>query len=164
VLTNINTKEGWAYVKGRRIGGEEEKKYVELAYAIWVNDTYWLLMPYKMKDPGVILACDGEEKNGDEIWDRVTLTFDNVGLTPKDRYWAYVNRTTGLVDKWEYILNGGTGPAVPWLWKDWARHGAILLASARVNLQDDTRIHFPVLEAPVSVPDRAFASLESVPE
>ena len=162
VLMNINTKEGSVHLKDKRLEGEEEKKYLEMAYAIWVNDTYWLLMPYKMKDPGVILAYDGEEKRGDEAWDKVVLTFDNVGLTPNDKYWAYVNRATGLVDKWEYILNGGPGPAVGFLWKDWARHGAILLAGNRVSQQDDARVYFPVLEAPASVPDRAFTSSEPV--
>ena len=162
VLTNINTKEGSAYLKGTRMEGEEEKKYLELAYAIWVNDTYWLLMPYKMRDPGVTLAYDGEETKGGEAWDKVVLSFDNVGLTPNDRYWAYVNRTTGLVDKWEYILNGGPGPAVAFSWKNWARHGTILLASDRVSQQDDTRIHFPVLETPASVPDRVFTSPDAV--
>ena len=44
-----------------------------MAYAIWVNDTYWLLMPYKMKDPGVTLAYDGEEGKGDENVGKVVL-------------------------------------------------------------------------------------------
>lgn len=161
-LANVNTKEGSVYINGKRLEGEEAKQYLDMAYAIWVNDTYWLLMPYKMKDPGVVLAYDGEEKKGNEAWDKVVLTFDNVGLTPKDKYWAYVNRATGLVDKWEYILNGGPGPAIPWVWKDWTRQGTILLASDRVSQQDDTRIHFPVLEAPASVPDRVFTSPDVV--
>ena len=51
VLMNINSKEGTAYLEGTRMESEEEKKYLERAYAIWVNHTYWLLMPYKMRDP-----------------------------------------------------------------------------------------------------------------
>jgi hypothetical protein len=160
VLMNINTKEGSAWLKGKRLAGEEEKKYLEQAYATWVNDTYWLLMPYKMRDPGVILAMDGEEKKGNDAWDKVALTFDGVGLTPKDKYWVYVNRETGLVDKWEYILKGGPGPATPYLWKGWVRYGKILLAGDRVNPKDGTRIYFPVLEAPPTVPDTAFTSPE----
>jgi hypothetical protein len=160
VLLNINTKEGSAWLKGNRLTGEEEKKYLEQAYAIWVNDTYWLLMPYKMRDPGVILALDGEEKEGNETRDKVVLTFNGVGLTPKDKYWAYVNRDTGLVDKWEYILKGSPGPATPFLWKNWVRYGKILLANDRVNPKDGTRIYFPVLEAPTDIADRTFASAE----
>jgi len=163
VLANINTKQGSVHLNGRRLEGQEEKEYLELAYAIWVNDTYWLLMPYKMRDPGVILAYDGEEKNGDEVWDKVVLTFDNVGLTPRDRYWTFVNRSTGLVDKWEYILDGGPGPATAFSWRDWRRHGTILLAGDRVSQQDDVRIHFPVLEAPASVPERVFTSPDPIP-
>ncbi len=161
VMTNINTRDGSAYLKGKRLEGGEAKEYLDLAYRIWVNDTYWLLMPYKMGDPGVLLAYAGEEKKGDAAWDKVVLTFDNVGLTPKDKYWAYVNRATGLVDRWEYILNGGAGPPMAFAWQGWKRHGRILLASTRVSQQDDATIHFPVLETPTSLPDGVFTSLDA---
>ena len=66
VLMNVNTKEGSAFLKGKKLEGDEAKKAVDEAYGTWVNDTYWLIMPYKMKDPGVILALDGEETKGGE--------------------------------------------------------------------------------------------------
>lgn len=155
-IMNVNTKEGSAFLKGKRLEGQEAKKYVEQAYGMWVNDTYWLLMPYKMKDPGVILAYDGEEKKGDEAWDKVRLTFDNVGLTPKDKYWAYVNRKTGLVDRWDYVLKGENKPPSAFTWTNWKAYGKIQLADDRVNAVDGTRIYFPVLEVPASVPEAAF--------
>ena len=80
VLLNIGSKDGRAWLKGTELQGDEARKYLEQAYAAWVNDTYWLLMPYKMKDPGVALALDGEETKGGETWDKLRLTFDNVGL------------------------------------------------------------------------------------
>ena len=61
---------GTALKDGKPVEGEELKKQLERAYGAWVNDTYWLLMPYKMKDPGVILAYDGEAKEGDACWTR----------------------------------------------------------------------------------------------
>ena len=75
-----------------------------------------------------------------------------------------MNRTTGLVDRWDYILDGGPGPAIPFTWTGWTRRGAILLASEHVGQQEkeNTRIYFPVLEAPASVPERVFGSPESV--
>ena len=158
VWTNLAHEDGVVRVDGAAADSATKAQWLKRAYAIWVNDTYWLLMPYKMKDPGVTLAYDGEERKGAETWDKVVLTFDNVGLTPKDKYWVYVNRATGLVDKWEYILGGGPGPPTPFAWKGWARHGAILLASDRVSPLDDASIHFPILEAPGSVPDRVFTS------
>jgi hypothetical protein len=156
VLLNLNTRDGDAWLKGKKLEGEEEKKFLEQGYGVWVNDTYWLLMPYKMKDPGVSLAMAGEEKKDGEAWDKVRLTFDNVGLTPKDKYWAYVNRKTGLVDRWDYVLKGEDKPPTSFTWKNWQKHGKVMLADDRVNTKDGTRIYFPVLETPAAVPETAF--------
>jgi hypothetical protein len=157
VLMNVNTKEGSAFLKGKKLEGKEAKKALEQAYGTWVNDSYWLLMPYKMKDPGVILALDGEDKKGEDAWDKVRLTFDNVGLTPKDKYWAYVNRKTGLVDRWDFVLKGEKKPPSTFTWKTWKTYGKIQLADDRVS-PDGTRIYFPVLEVPKSVPAAVFTT------
>src|SRR5262245_34814479 len=156
VLLNVNTRDGDAWLKGRKLEGDEEKKYLEQAYGIWVNDTYWLLMPYKMKDPGVTLAMAGEAKKDGDTWDKVRLTFDDVGLTPKDKYWAYLNRKTGLVDRWDYVLKGEDKPPTSFTWKNWQKHGKVMLADDRVNMSDSTRIYFPVLETPATVEESVF--------
>ena len=158
VLMNVNTREGSAYLKGKKLEGEEARKYLEQAYGMWVNDTYWLLMPYKMKDPGVTLSYAGVERKGGEAWDKVRLTFEDVGLTPKDKYWAYVNRKTGLVDRWDFVLKGEDKPPSSFSWKNWKAHGRIQLADDRVNAADGTRIYFPVLEVPGSVPEGVFTT------
>jgi hypothetical protein len=44
-------------------------------------------MPYKLRDPGVILTYDGLRPER-QRW-TVRLSFDGVGLTPKDKYWVY---------------------------------------------------------------------------
>lgn len=158
VLMNVATKEGVAYLKGARLNGPEEKQYVEQAYGTWVNDTYWLIMPYKLKDPGVNLADAGELKTKDGEWDKMLLTFDGVGLTPKDKYWVYVNRKTNLVDRWDFVLNGEKGPASTFEWTEWKKHGSIMLAAERRNPKDGTRIYFPVLDAPQTVSDATFTT------
>jgi hypothetical protein len=158
VAMNLNTKEGRATLAGAALSGADLDSALETAYAWWVNDTYWLLMPYKMRDPGVTLKLAGRETKGDESWDKVLLTFQNVGLTPKDRYWAFVNTKTGLVDRWEFVLKGEKTPPVPFEWKGWKSFGRIRLADDRVNPKDGTRIHFPVLDVPASVPEAEFTT------
>jgi hypothetical protein len=111
-----------------------------------------------MKDPGVILAYGGEETKDGATWDKVVLTFDNVGLTPKDKYWLYVNRNTKMVDRWDYVLKGENVPPTSWAWKGWQKKGAILLAPDRVNLAQNFKISFPVLEDPDSVADSVFTT------
>jgi hypothetical protein len=158
VLMNVNTREGTAWVKGQPATPEKAKELVERAYGTWVNDTYWLVMPYKMKDPGVILQYAGEEKGDGATWDKVLLTFDNVGLTPKDKYWAFVNRDTGLVDRWDFVLKGENGPPATFLWKGWTRKGGIMLAPERLSPKDGRRIAFPVMDVPAEVPDSVFTN------
>jgi hypothetical protein len=155
VLMNVNTKEGRAQQEGKPVLGEDLKKLLESAYGTWVNDTYWLLMPYKMMDPGVVLAYDGEMKAEGGEWDKVRLTFEKVGLTPKDKYWAFVNRKTGLVDRWDFVLNGESKPPSSFTWDGWKKYGNVMLAPDRKS-KDGTRIYFPMLEVKDAVPDAAF--------
>ena len=111
---------------------------------------------------GRIFDCDFNqmleiEAGQSGTWEKVLLTFEGVGLTPKDKYWVFVNRKTGLVDRWEFVLKGADTEPTPFDWSGWKSYGAIQLADDRVNPNDGTRIHFPVLDVPASVPDAVFA-------
>ena len=50
---NINTKEG-AEKDGQKVADELEQAKLMKGYEAWVNDSYWLFMPYKLKDSGVL--------------------------------------------------------------------------------------------------------------
>ncbi|HXU45270.1 MAG TPA: hypothetical protein VN783_07080 [Thermoanaerobaculia bacterium] len=159
VLENLNTREGTAYLDGKQVEGDELKKYLELGYGTWVNDTYWLIMPYKLRDPGVHLALAGEETIDGTTYDKLALSFDHVGLTPGDHYWAYVNRTTHLMDRWAYLLEDAKPGEAPtaWLWKDWQKVGGILLAPTRVMVGSDRTLPLGELST-APIPDGAFTS------
>ena len=159
VLMNLNSKQGKAQKEGKPAEGEDLKKLLESAYGAWVNDTYWLLMPYKMRDPGVILSYAGEEKGASgAMYDKVKLTFDNVGLTPRDSYWVWVNRDTGMVDRWDFVLKGESKPPASFTWDGWKKYGNVMLAPERKNTKDGTRIYFPLLEVPASLPEQTFTA------
>jgi hypothetical protein len=68
------------------------------AYARWVNDSYWLLAPLKLRDPGVHVRWLGSDKN-----DALEVSFDKVGLTPGDKYVFYIQRNTSLPYAWDYM-------------------------------------------------------------
>lgn len=160
VLMDVNTKDGSAWQGGMPVEGEAKKKLLEKGYAAWVNDAYWLIMPYKLKDAGVVLKLEGELTEKDKTWDRLALSFDKVGLTPKDRYWAYVNRTTHLVDRWEFILQDEDPkrPASRYDWNHWQRYGQILLSPDKWNAKDKEKIYFPNLAVLDTMPDAVFTS------
>jgi len=138
VLHNTNTREGRAWLNGEEQAGDDLANSLNMAYSAWINDSYWLLMPYRLRDPGVTLSYDGEEAINGTTYDKLKLTFENVGLTTGDTYWAYINRDTGLMDRWAYHLQSmeADKPAAQWEWLDWADYGKIKLASRRRNVAD----------------------------
>ena len=79
VVMNLATRQGRAAVEGRPLDGAELSEYLTLATRIWAGETYWLLAPYKLRDPGAILTYEGEETQGGAIYDRMHLRFENVG-------------------------------------------------------------------------------------
>lgn len=164
ILSNINTREGDAWKSGVKLEGDEERAFLDNAYGYWVNDTYWLTMPYKLNDPGVILVYAGEEKLDGTMYDKVMLSFDNVGLTPNDRYWAWINRETRLMDQWGFVLKGGEGPPTRYRWNNWQKHGGVLLSPERAAVDSAGKLVFPNLGAPVSMADSVFESPEPVKE
>jgi len=158
VLMDLDTKQGRAWLKGDEVQGDKLKELLDNAWGAWVNDTYWLLMPYKLRDPGVILKYAGEETVEGAVYDKLALSFHQVGLTPGDRYWAYVNRSTHLMDRWAYILESmdPQGPPTVWAWQGWARHGQIQLAPERAQVGADRRISLEPLEVPPALADSVF--------
>lgn len=130
VHTVGDTLHGAAWLDGRSLEGDSLRQFVKRADAMWVNDSYWFLMPYKMLDPGVTLKYDGEERDGGTAFDCVSMSFAGVGLTPGDRYKVFVNHATRRVERWEYVLQGTQPPPVRWTWEGWERHDGLWFPTA----------------------------------
>ncbi|MEM7353027.1 MAG: DUF6503 family protein [Acidobacteriota bacterium] len=164
ILHNVNTREGTVVVNGEVMEGEEKDKRLKGAYGAWINDTYWLVMPYKLLDPGVNLAYDGEETIDDTTFDKLKLTFEGVGLTPGDTYWAYINRDTGLMERWAYFLESWEEDREPthWQWTDWARHGKVMLSPRRYNTAEKNERMLSDLAVLDHLPDSVFESPDPV--
>jgi hypothetical protein len=165
VLDNITTHQGAAYIDGKPVEGEKGKKLVENSYGAWVNDTYWLLMPYKLKDPGVNLTYVGEQKVDGKDYDELSLTFGQVGLTPGDHYWAWFNRDTHLMDRWAYLLQDEPRDGAPtvWLWQGWQRYGKVMLAPHREQLDGKRKLELSDILVADAMPDAVFTSPAAVP-
>ncbi|HXV62155.1 MAG TPA: hypothetical protein VEK15_15755 [Vicinamibacteria bacterium] len=155
VLMNLNTKQGRAFENGEEILDDAKREEaLQRAYGAWINDAYWVFMPYKLKDTGVTLRYLGNRTTeaGAEA-DVLELTFESVGLTPENKYHVYVDKTTRLVTQWDYYpkaTDSEPGFKIPW--QDWKRYGAILLSADRGERKHE---NLAVLE---NVPDSVFES------
>ena len=130
VLMNMADKTGSAFVDGKKLEGSEAKKAIDDAYGAYINDYYWLAMPWKWMDTGVNLKYLGKRKAGSEDCDVVQLTFGQVGLTPGDRYQAFVSPQSNLMTHWEYTLQSGNKGS--WDWEYTTTKG-IMLAKNHTN-------------------------------
>ncbi|MBC5994879.1 hypothetical protein [Pontibacter cellulosilyticus] len=158
-VIDTQTKDGKVYVAGQELQNPEEKqKLLERAYALWINNSYWLVMPFKLQDPGVTLKYIGEEATMDGAKaDVLEMTFENVGLTPQNKYKLWVDKNDGLITQWAFYRNyNDEQPAFTRFWNDYKTYGSIKLASNRSNPQSDFRLMH--IAAPASVPDKVFNS------
>ncbi len=157
VLFNTDTKDGEVYLDGVRLPADTTKtKMLEDAYGRHINDSYWLIMPYKLNDPGVILNYEGEKEAGGQQYDVIKVTFENVGLTPKDTYWAFISKNDRLMHKWEYVLQDRQPPPTICWWKDWQTIGGIKLAMNKEFEGRPVRIYFKEVKVSPTVDEAVF--------
>jgi hypothetical protein len=133
-IFNLGDKRGISFTDGvPDADAATVKARIQNGYERWVNDTYWVMMPFKIRDPGTNLKYVRLQKGPQgEVWDVLELSFDaNVGLTPQDHYWLYVNQKTHLVDKWEMLLTGNKPPPAAASWESWTQVGPVRLSLLR---------------------------------
>lgn len=134
VLMNINNGEGKAWKNGIAVDHPDSlAKSLEYAKNVWINDGYWLFMPYKLKDSGVTLKmAEQDTMIGGKQADVLELTFKEVGKTPENKYLVYVDKETRLVGQWDYYTNAADPePRVRTPWNNWVKFGNIMLSDNR---------------------------------
>ena len=158
VRLNLNTRAGKAWVNGELVA--DPKEWIDRGYARFINDTYWLLMPLKLRDPGVTLTSAGmRESECGRILDGVKLTFgEGIGLTPGDQYWVWADRETGLVEVWEMLLQGmkPDDPRRVYRFEDYQRHGNLLLSARKSAADGSAAIVLGDIVIRADVPKGAF--------
>ena len=134
-LVNINYETGNVYFNGQALEAEADsiQFWVNRGKSIWINDSYWLVMPFKLKDSGVTLKYMGEEASEDgNMADKLQLTFEGVGRTPQNKYYVWVDKTSRLVSQWAYYPTVDTEEAQfvnPWI--NYQKMGGIMLSDDR---------------------------------
>jgi hypothetical protein len=133
VLMNLNSREGRVWSDGAELEGSALAEGLERGWRMWVNDAYWMFMPYKLLDPGVNLEYVGEDiMEDDREADVLQMTFESVGVTPQNRYLVYVAKDSGLVEQWSYFPErAATEPGFTMPWAGWEWFGDIMLATGK---------------------------------
>ncbi|MBC8048213.1 MAG: hypothetical protein H7Y00_15545 [Fimbriimonadaceae bacterium] len=134
IITYLHKDEGALFINGLEVMQPDSlKKYFDKARRVWMNDSYWLIMPFKLFDSGVNLSYIGEEKStlGTNC-EVIQMAFNNVGATPENKYMIYINKETKLVDEWKYFAKfEDENPEIINTWSDYKKYENILLSSDR---------------------------------
>ena len=158
ILFNVNDRTGKAWVGGTPADAEKTKQMLEYGYGRYINDTYWFLMPYKMKDPGVHLSYEGEKTDDSgKKWQVLRLNFDKgIGLTSGDQYHAYIDPASHLMGRWDYELEGDEHDKGSWKWTDWKRIGPLMLCPDKKEIGGTTLIRTPFQVVSDTVDESVF--------
>lgn len=155
IIMDAATRNGEVMLDGEPANTEYKKQMLEMAYGAFINDSYWLFMPFKLLDPGVHLTDEGVRTDeAGKDWRVIKLHFDpDVGLTPGDQYWVYVDPETYRPGRWDYHLQSmaAEDPPSVALWIDWQKVGPVWLSLEKPVLGSGVTIRFEdveVLEAP----------------
>ena len=127
---------GRVRVKGNEVTDPEElSRLLQKAYSIFINDSFWLVQQFKLKDDGVTLKLL-EDVNVDSQVGRPSFvleqTFDGVGDTPQNRYLLFVDKRTYMINTWQFFRDvADTEPAMETPWKGLIPYRGLLLSGDR---------------------------------
>lgn len=161
VLFNINTQEGDAYANAEAVSGERSADLLQQAYRRYINDTYWMLAPVKLLDEGVNRTYLPDSSTTETAV--LHITFGNVGLTPGDQYWHYIDRETNRTRRWAYHLQGYSDDQSPsnFRWMNYEQfetpEGPIWIATRKEALDASRAILTDRIEVSGDVPDDMFS-------
>ena len=159
ILVNVNNGKGSVFQNGAEVTQADSlEKYLQEGKEAWINDSYWLVMPFKLKDSGVTLKYLGEDTtaNGKKA-DVLNLSFKGVGVTPDNGYKVYVDKESRLITQWAFFRNAGNDkPDFMTPWNNYQNYGKIKLSGDR---GDKKITDIQVMD---QVPESAFTSFEPV--
>jgi hypothetical protein len=133
-LVDLDKLKGRVSVRGQEIKEPDSlSKMLSKGKSIWINDSYWLLMPFKLKDTGLTLKYIGEDTltTGAKC-NVLELTFKDIGDTPQNKYRIFVDENDNLVKQWSYYSNASQDSAnFTRPWDNYQKYGDILISADR---------------------------------
>ncbi|MEQ8239545.1 MAG: hypothetical protein RIA69_10055 [Cyclobacteriaceae bacterium] len=119
---NTTTLTGNAKKAGENLKGEALKEAIDQAWQFFANDSFWLVAPYKVFDPGTKRTLvDTPQGYG------LLISYSSGGVTPGDSYLWLLDENyfpTGW-KMWTQIIPLG---GVEFTWTNWEKYGGFWLA------------------------------------
>jgi len=124
VLLRIHGRTGRVWENGSEVHGAVAERFVQKAYEMWINDSFWLNPVVKLFDSGATRSIVNDDKKGTLL----LVEYASGGLTPGDAYlwipgqngsppsgwrmWARQLKIKGLSASWEGWTTLSTGAKI----------------------------------------------------
>lgn len=134
IALNMDDMTGKVWKSGEELTSPDSlSKYLEQGHRMWINDSYWLVMPFKLKDSGVTLKYLREDTTMvGESADVLGLTFEEVGVTPQNGYEVWVDTDDRLIRQWAFFRDASQDePNFVLPWTDYKNYDGLLLSGER---------------------------------
>ena len=141
-LVNLETGEGQKITPNKIILHSDDQLAVDKAKSIWINDMYWLFMPFKLMDPGVNLKYLRQDTTKSGIMsDVLELTFNEVGVTPDNKYEVFVDQSDHLIKQWNFFNKWDKKEAsAVWPWDNYKSYDGLMLSADRSDKKGPSNV------------------------
>lgn len=134
IQMNIHSMLGTVFVGNRQLTESDSlSQWLNKGKSWWINDSYWLIMPFKLKDSGVTLKYWGQDTMTSGAFAEVLeLTFSEVGDTPQNKYRVYIDTSDHLIKQWDfYAVASDSLPRISTPWENYKLYDRIKLSGDR---------------------------------
>ncbi len=141
-IVNLDTGEGKKLTPGKLVLSNIDQPAIDKGKSIWINDMYWLFMPFKLQDPGVNLKYLRQGKTLTGInSDVLELTFNEVGDTPDNKYEVYVDQSDNLIKQWSFFNKwDNKEPSAVWPWDNYKSYNGLMLSAERSDKKGPSNV------------------------
>ncbi|MTI23302.1 hypothetical protein E1176_19895 [Fulvivirga sp. RKSG066] len=112
VIFSPETKEGKVYIEGEE-QTEEIEEHISKAFEYFANDSFWLIAPYKVTDPGTkrsVVDYEGKEA--------LLVQYTSGGVTPGDSY-LWILDDKGRPTAWKFWVDILPIGGLKFSWENW---------------------------------------------
>jgi hypothetical protein len=134
IILNYKTMTGRVRMNNRELTKMDSlDKYLQKGKEDFLNDAYWVFMPFLLKDDGVSLKYLGEKESmiGAKC-EAIELSFKDRPVGGNIKYHIYINRVSRLVVEWTgYKMADDATPTFRTPWQDYRALGHIMMSGNR---------------------------------
>ncbi|REE00097.1 hypothetical protein [Marinoscillum furvescens] len=123
VMLSTESIRGYAYRGERPLSGEQLDKVLWKAWEYFANDSFWLVAPFKVRDPGTSRSyVETDRGHG------LLVTYSSGGVTPGDSYLWVLDKHTYRPVAWQMWVSIIPVGGVEFSWENWQQYGEVWFA------------------------------------